>query len=201
MSTPPPAPQFVQPYGPGPAPVGGGPRQRARPALMVVALAASGIAVVMSGFALVRGPTPAASPPQVASGASSAPVEPSPASAEVAAARKEACDAWAAAGPAAMASRQAFADLPNGFSWSDPNVSALLTQAEAGVLTQMEYLRLHTRAATPAEVAGPIQDYVAAAIDLVALDGQHASAAVANAAADRVTEAMNKIRAACGLPR
>jgi hypothetical protein len=181
--------------------VGGGPRPRGSRALIVVALVASGVAVVMSGFALVRGPTPPPNPPQVASGASSAPVEPSPGPAEVAAARKEACDAWAAAGPAAMASRQAFVDLPDGWTWNDPNVRALLTQAEAGVLTQMEYLRQHTRAATPAEVAGPIQDYIAAAIDLVALDGQHVSAAVANAAADRGTAAAAKIRAACGLPR
>jgi hypothetical protein len=197
MSTPP--PQFVQPY--GPAPVEGGPRPRGSRALMVVALAASGIAVVMSGFALVRGPTPAANPPHVASGASSAPVQPSPAPAEVTAARKEACDAWAAANPAAVAARRAFADLPEGFSWSDPNISALLAQAQAGVLTQVEYVRQHLALAAPAEVVGPIRDWIAAAIDVVALDGQHASAAVANAAAARATETAVKIRAACGIPR
>ena len=48
-------------------------------------------------------------------------------------------------------------------------------------------------------VVGPIDDYIAANIDLVALDGQHRSAAIANAAADRGAAAAAKIRTACGI--
>ena len=64
---------------------------------------------------------------------------------------------------------------------------------------QVDYLRQHVAPVTPREVAGPIDDYIAANIDLVALDGQHQSAAIANAAADRGAAAAAKIRAACGI--
>jgi hypothetical protein len=74
-----------------------------------------------------------------------------------------------------------------------------LARAQSGILAQVEYLRQHVAPATSREVAGPIDDYIAANIDLVALDGQHRSAAIANAAADRGAAAAAKIRAACGI--
>jgi hypothetical protein len=74
-----------------------------------------------------------------------------------------------------------------------------LSQAQSGMLTQVEYLRQHLRPATPPEVADPYRDFIAANIDVIALDGQHAPAAAANDAAERGNAAGAKIRAACGL--
>lgn len=110
--------------------------------------------------------------------------------------RKAACDAWTTASKAMVAARQAFLDSPS--SWSDPATESSLTQAQAGILIQVEYLRQHVPATTPTEVAELITEYIAASIDVAALDGQHQAAAVANAAADRTGAAAAKIRAACG---
>jgi hypothetical protein len=96
-----------------------------------------------------------------------------------------------------VAARQPFVDSPP--NWNDPVTVRALVQAQAGILIQVEYLRQHVSPATPAEVAGPIDDYIRANIDLAALDGQHQSATVANAAADRGVVAAAKVRTACGL--
>lgn len=156
-------------------------------AIGAVALAA----VVMSGIALARHPGPS-SPTS-----NPVPSAAAPNPDDVAAAKKAACDAWSAASAAMVAARQPFIDSPP--NWNDPVTVNALAQAQAGILIQAEYLRQHVTADTPAEVAGPIDDYIRANIDLAALDGQHQSAAVANAAADRGVAAAAKVRAACGL--
>ncbi|MGH3556028.1 MAG: hypothetical protein ACRDTK_00645 [Mycobacterium sp.] len=115
----------------------------------------------------------------------------------MAAAKKAACDAWNSASAAMVAARQPFVDSPP--NWNDPVTVGALVQAQTGILIQVEYLRQHVKAETPAEVAGPIDDYIRASIDLAALDGQHQPSAVANAAADRGVAAAAKVRAACGL--
>ena len=112
-------------------------------------------------------------------------------------AKKNACDAWNAASAAMVTARQPFINAPA--SWDDPITVNALAQAQSGILTQVAYLRQHVAPVTPREVAGPIDDYIAANIDLVALDGQHQSAAIANAAADRGAAAAAEIRAACGI--
>jgi hypothetical protein len=114
----------------------------------------------------------------------------------VAAAKKEACVAWTAAAAAINSARRPFIESPP--EWSDPITVNALAQAESGVLIQVEYLRQHVSLATPEEVAAPIADYIAAAIETVAADGQHADETVANVGARQSSSAGAKIRIACG---
>jgi hypothetical protein len=153
---------------------------------LVVAIAAG----VMAGIALSRQGPEQAVPTSTPSGITA------PTPAEVAAAKTAACDAWKAASVAINSARRPFIDSPS--NWNDPVTVNALTQAQAGALIQVEYVRQHLSAATPQEVAAPIRDYIAAVIDTVAADGQHADAAVANAAADRSTSAAARIKDACG---
>jgi hypothetical protein len=157
---------------------------------MVVAVAAA----VVAGIALAR--APAATPPQIEP-ASPPSAPPAPSAAVVAAAKKEACDAWSAAAAAINAARHPFILSP--LDWNDPATIGALTGAEAGIVVQVEYVRQHVRPETPPEVGRPIFDYIAAAIDTVAADGQHQPAGSANAAALRSSAAAGKIQAACGL--
>jgi hypothetical protein len=93
--------------------------------------------------------------------------------------------------------REPFLDAP--LDWQNPVTVSALVHAQTGILTQVEYLRQHTPAAAPADVAVPLADFIAANIDLIALDGQYKSAALANTAADQSNAAAAKIRAACGI--
>jgi hypothetical protein len=124
-----------------------------------------------------------------------------PSAAEVAAARKETCAAWGAAFRAIVTTRQAFVDKTQPgsvFDWNDPLITLTLTQAQAGITAQLEYLRGHLAPATPPEVAGPVRDFIAATSDVIAADGQRQPAPLTNAAAERFNTAVAKIRAACG---
>jgi hypothetical protein len=179
------------PYSAAPAPpqFDAGERRGRGRVLPILTLVVAVAAAIMAGIALIRHDesTTTSVPSSITSETS----------AEVAAAKKDACDAWASASSAMVAARQPFLDAPA--NWNDPaNVSAL-TQAQAGILVQVEYLRQHVSPATPPNVAGPISEYIAANIDLAALDGQHESAAIANRAADRTGDAAAKVRAACGI--
>lgn len=165
---------------------GSGPERVLALAALIVAVAG----VVVGGIALFREP--------IGSRPSSAPSAAQvPGAGEVAAAKTTACDAWNAASTAMVAARHPFVVSPD--NWNDPATVSTLVQAEAGILVQVEYLRQHVPPATPLEVSAPIADYIAASVDLAAADGQHQSADVANAAADRGAAAAAKIRAACGL--
>lgn len=187
-----PPPYVHQPYPPPPPPPPREPTRRGARALPIAALAVAIAAAVMGGISLMRQPSQPDQAPAV-----SVPSAPAPASADVAAAKKEACGAWAAASDAMVAARRPFLAAPP--NWEDPVTVNALVQAQAGILTQVEYLRQHVPPATPREVAKPIAEYIAANVDLVAVDGQHQSAAVANAAADRSNGAAAKIRAVCGI--
>lgn len=154
-------------------------------AALVTAIGAAGVSTVALTHRAFQSPAPISSP---------TPQRPSPN--EVVAATQEACGAWEKASQAMVAARKAFVDSPP--SWDDPVTVQSLAQAEAGVVMQIEYLRQHILPATPPEIARPIADYIAAAIDAVAADGQHAPAETANAAADRSAIAGSKIRHACG---
>lgn len=188
------APPYVpQPYPPPPPPrPPRGPVRRGVRVLPVAALAVAIAAAVMGGVALLRQPSATNQPP-----IASAPSAAVPAATDVAAAKKQACDAWSAASVAMVDARKPFLDSPP--NWNDPVTVNALVQAQTGILSQVEYLRQHVPSASPPEVANPIYDYIAANIDMIAADGQHQSAAVANAAADRGTAAAAKIRAACGI--
>ena len=154
---------------------------------LVVAIAAAGV----SAAALTH--RSASQPP-------SAPIEPTPprtaAPNEVTAAKREACDAWRAASKAMVAARSAFVNSPP--AWDDPVTVRSLSEAESGILIQVEYLRQHIAPAAPPSVAGAIAEYISATIDMVAAYGQHAAADVANAAAQRGIDAAAKVRSVCG---
>lgn len=124
-----------------------------------------------------------------------------PSAADVAAAKKEACDTWKAASTAIVTVRQPFVDkTPPGlvFDWNDPLITLTLGQAQAGIMAQLAYLRGHLAPATPPEVAGPVRDFIAATDDVIAADGQHQPAPLTSKAAERFNAATVKIRAACG---
>jgi hypothetical protein len=157
---------------------------------MVVVVAAA--AAVVAGIALAR-PTATAPLPSAPASPPSAP--PAPNADAVAAAKKEACDAWDGAATAINGARHPFVVSPP--DWNDPITVNAVAQAEAGILIQVEFLHQHVRPETPPDVAGPIADYIGAAIDAGAADGQHQTDS-ANAAASRSSAAADKIRAACG---
>jgi hypothetical protein len=175
---------------------GGEKRPRRVRVLPTITLVVAVAAAVMAGIALAVQPSPSGDVAQQPVSTSSVSA-PAPSAAEAAMAKKNACDAWNAASAAMVSARQPFINAPA--SWDDPTTVNALAQAQSGILTQVAYLRQRVAAVTPREVAGPIGDYIAANIDLVALDGQHQSAAIANAAADRGAAAAAKIRAACGI--
>ena len=181
----PPAPEF-----------GAEKRPRRVRVLPIITLVVAVAAAVMAGIALARQPLSSDDMAQQPVSTSSVSAV-APSAAEAATAKKNACDAWNAASAAMVSARQPFINAPA--SWDDPITVNALAQAQSGILTQVAYLRQHVEPVTPREVAGPIDDYIEANIDLVALDGQHQSAAIANAAADRGAAAAAKIRAACGI--
>jgi hypothetical protein len=166
----------------------------------IITLAVAVAAAVMAGIALARQPSQSGDVAQQPASTSSAPAPP-PSAAEIAAARKDACDAWSAASTSMVATRQPFLDKTQPgltWDWNDPVIANALAQAQAGILTQVEYLGRHMPSATPSEVAVPIREFIAANVDLIALDGQHQPAAASNAAAGRSNAAAAKIRTACG---
>lgn len=161
--------------------------------LLISALVMATVATVLAGIALARQPAPTT---QGAATTSRSTSEPSAAAAEVKAAKARACAAWTTASAAIKDARHPFIEAPP--NWNDPITMNALAQAQAGALTQIEYLRQQLRPATPKEVAEAIRDYIAAVIETVAADGQHQPAAVANAAAERGTAAAATIRTVCG---
>jgi hypothetical protein len=192
---------YAAPAPPPPLPTGGQapPRRRGGGLLPAAALVVALAAGVLSGITLARQaqlPQPATLP--APSGAApSAPAAPLPSPVDVAAAEKIACDAWSAAAPAMVSARKPFLAAPP--DWQNPITVNALVQAQTGILGQVEYLRQHISPATPADVAGPIADYIMANIDIIAIDGQYQSAAVANAAAERGASAASRVRTACGI--
>ncbi|MBP2456295.1 hypothetical protein [Mycolicibacterium lutetiense] len=164
--------------------------------LVTITLLVACAAAALSGIALSRNQVVAPSNPQSAS-----PSVQAPTSAETAAAKNAACSAWDDASQAMVTARQPFLDLSKvgtQWTWSDPAIAQTLGQAQSGIMIQIEYLRQHVPSATPPELASAITDFNAANIDLAALDGQHQSAAVANAAAERTDKLATKIRELCG---
>lgn len=158
-----------------------------------MALAVAAAAAVMGGVALAR------SPGQGITHGMSSPSSPASASAAnsetTAAAKKEACNAWRAAAIAMNTARKPFVNSPP--ERDDPITANALAQSEAAIAVQVTWLRQHVPAATPPDVAAPIQDYLAAMIDVAGADGQPGADAEANAAADRSSAAANRIKAAC----
>jgi hypothetical protein len=163
---------------------------------LVVAVAAA----VMAGIALARQPSQSGDVAQQPASTSSVPA-PAPSAAEIAAARKYACDACTAASTSMVETRQPFLDKTQPgltWDWNDPVIASALAQAQTGILAQVEYLGQHVPPATPTEVAVPIREFISANVDLIALDGQHQPAAASNAAAGRSNAAAAKIQTACG---
>lgn len=118
------------------------------------------------------------------------------------AATKTACENWQAAARAMVVARQPFAAATQAddWSWNDPAVQSALAQAQAGTLTQVEYLRAQLTEATPEEVAAPIREYIALNIALIALDGQHQNADMVNGTAKESNAVRQRIESICGKP-
>lgn len=125
-----------------------------------------------------------------------------PADGDQAAAIKAACENWQAAARAMVVARQPFAAATqtDDWSWNDPAVQRALAQAQAGTLTQVEYLRAQLTEATPEEVAAPIREYLALNIALIALDGQHQNADMVNGTAKESNAVRHRIESICGKP-
>ena len=133
--------------------------------LPIITLVVAVAAAVMAGIALARQPSPSGDAARQPASTSSVPA-PAPSAADAVTAKKNACDAWNVASAAMVSARQPFIDAPA--SWDDPITVDALAQAQSGILTQVDYLRQHVAPVTPREVAVPIDDYIAANIDLVA---------------------------------
>ena len=182
---------------PSPPAFGEEKRPRCVRVLPNITLVVAAAAVVMAGIALARQPSSSGDVAQQPVSTSSVRA-PAPSAAEIAAARKDACDAWTAASTSMVETRQPFLDKTQpGLTW-DPVIARALAQAQTGILAQVEYLGQHVPPATPTEVAVPIREFISANVDLIALDGQHQPAAASNAAAGRSNAAAAKIRTACG---
>ncbi len=175
------------------------PRSRGSWALAATGLVVAVASAVTGGFALGRH-TPTTSPASVTSSTATSSAAQAPDPAAVAAAKSEACTAWAAASSAMVAARQPFLDRTQGaWEWSDPAIVDAFNAAQAGILTEVQYLRQHLVPVTPPAVADEVRDFIAANVDMIAADGQRQRAAVSNDAAGRVNAAADKIRTACGV--
>ena len=160
----------------------------------IASIALAALAAAMAGVALSRSSSLADN----ARHPLAAPERATEASADrTAAARKDACERWRAVAIAVNAARKPFVNSPA--ERENPLTANALAQAEAVNAVEVAWLRQHLPLATPQDVAGPINEYLEAIIDVAAADAQPGADADANAAATRSVAAANKIKAACGM--
>lgn len=178
----PPPPAFPPPH---PAPV---PRERTSKTVWALSGGAVILAIaaaVMSALAWTR-PDPSPTTTTVTPSATSYSAE------EISAARDDACaSAKSVVNAVYEASVPFVAALPNRDS---PEYKAALANEQAVVLVEMEYLRLHTRPATPPEIADPMHDYINATLAVLAADTSNQDR---NLPAQQSQTAMDKVHAAC----
>lgn len=188
--TPPPAGPVPVP--PMPPPPGRGPRNKLSVVVISSAVAAAA-ALVLSVIAVTR-----AAPAEHPKGSSTTQVAPN--DGDRTAAQKAACESWDAAAKAMVVARQPFLDATTaaGSSWDDPGLQGTLAQAQAGTLTQVEFLRTQLTERTPPEVAEPIREYIELNIGIIALDGQHQPAAIVNAKVRESNAVRDRIESICG---
>jgi hypothetical protein len=198
-----PTTQPAPPYGGPPAvlpPVHAGgppimpPRRRRRTGI-VAAAGALAIAVAATAAAVITLTSPA-TPAQ-----HTIDVLPPPAvtysSTDIQAAKDTACSAWdKAARSTAVASRSSAESLSQ--SWRSPESAAALAAEKRAGISAVAYLRTQLGAATPANVATPLEDWMTARVDML-----HALNMRDWAEADRVQDRSNSlvdpIVAVCGL--
>jgi hypothetical protein len=118
-------------------------------------------------------------------------------SAEIQAAKNTACSAWdKAARSTAVASKSSAASLAQ--SWQSPESAAALAAEKRAGISAVAYLRTELGAATPANIATPLEDWMTARVDML-----HALNMRDWTEADRVQERSNNlvgpIVAVCGL--
>jgi hypothetical protein len=198
-----PTTQPAPPYGPPPAapPNYAGrspvmpPRRRPRRTGIVAATGALAIAVAATAAAMItltKPVTPAQHTIDV--------VPPPPmtySSTEIQAAKDAACSAWdKAARSTAVASKSSAASLAQ--SWQSPESAAALAAEKRAGMSSVAYLRTELGAATPANVATPLEDWMTARVDML-----HALNMRDWSEADRVQQRSNNlvdpIVAVCGL--
>jgi hypothetical protein len=118
-------------------------------------------------------------------------------SAEIQAAKNTACSAWdKAARSTAVASKYSATSLSQ--SWQSPESAAALAAEKRAGISAVAYLRTELGAATPANIATPLEDWMTARVDML-----HALNVRDWTEADRVQERSNNlvdpIAAVCGL--
>lgn len=162
---------------------------------VAIAALATGIAgLTLGGVAISRPPAT----PAVASPAAPATPSLSPA------AERELCTGWHEAAKAIVAARQPFITLTapgEVWAWTDSTVQAALSQAQAGVAVQALTVRdaVATAGAEETDLGRLILTSVRISVEIVALDGQHASDSVVNARAHAATEVNRDVKAHCGI--
>lgn len=186
-----PQPSGLAPHSAG---IPGAPKVRWPSLVAIAALVLAAVAAAMAGVALSR----SSSPTNGARPSSSAPARETEASSgQASAARKYACDRWRAVAIAVNAARKSFINSPA--ERENPLTADALAQAEAVNAVEVSWLRQHLPVSTPQDVAGPINEYLEAIVDVAAADAQPGADGDANAAATRSVDAANKIKAACGM--
>jgi hypothetical protein len=189
--TNPPQPSDAAPHG---ARIPGAPKVRWPSPVAIATLILATAAATMAGVALSR----SSSPSNGTRPSSTAPARSTEASSDQAfAARKDACERWRVVAIAVNTARKPFIDSPP--ERENPMTASALAQAEAVNAVEVSWLRQHLRVSTPEDVAGPINEYVEAIVDVGAADAQPGADAEANAAASRSMTAASKIKAACGM--
>nr|VTP02306.1 hypothetical protein BIN_B_04460 [Mycobacterium riyadhense] len=152
-----------------------------------VAVIVCGAAAAASAVALA---TPAARPTHTVI------VSPTFTPDQVAAAKKQACDAWERASTVMAEAGGVVAKAPR--DWGDP-VRREAIAAEARIyLVEGSYLRSQIAPATPAELTAPLHDYFVASADMenatMQMQGHARSAAI-----DRANIATRQANSVCGL--
>ncbi len=187
------APPAVPPHHAGGPPVM--PRRRRRRTGIVAAAGALVIAVAATVAAMITLTGPVTPAKHIIDVVPPPPVTYS--STEIQAAKDTACSAWdKAARSTAVASKSSAASLSQ--SWQSPeSAAALATEKRAGI-SAVAYLRTQLGAATPANVATSLEDWMTARVDML-----HALNMRDWTEADRVQDRSNNlvdpIVAMCGL--
>lgn len=113
---------------------------------------------------------------------------------QIAAAKQQTCAAWKTASAQMAEASNAAADAPP--NWSNPVTQNALASEARTTLAETAYLRSQIGDATPAELTGPIHDYLAASIDMehwtMRRNGPNRHDAIS-----RSNIAANKVDAAC----
>jgi hypothetical protein len=156
---PTPAPAAPGPYAQQQPPAGAPQRRGWAGWIVIGASALLAIAAVTMGVIDLAKPAPAPTTTTVTAAPPTYPPD------QVAAAKKESCDASLNATHAMTAATNQYGNTPN--PSTSPEGRAALANAQNVVMVETTYLELHTPPATPPEVGDPTREYIKAARDAI----------------------------------